>query len=274
MRTARELFGFFEEYAIRRDGAAFGDLFADDSVMEFPFVPDGKARRYVGRDAIRAQAIEAWGRSTFRPTSFERVTMRDCEGEVLFAEYEVHGSSTLSGAACVVKAVMVLRARNGQIVAMREYLDPIGLRKASVPARSPREVLAKYHQAMKAKSADALAELYAADGVHEFSFFTPNRPPRYHGREEVRAGYTAGWANHPLEIDRIEDVFVDEGADPEVVMGQWRIAGRVAATGQAVELTGMIWLRVRDGEIVHCRDFMDGLGVANALGRAPFSASK
>jgi hypothetical protein len=31
---------------------------------------------------------------------------------------------------------------------------------------------------------------------------------------------------------------------------------------------------VRAGEIVHCRDFMDGLGVANALGRAPFSAAR
>jgi len=30
-------------------------------------------------------------------------------------------------------------------------------------------------------------------------------------------------------------------------------------------------LRVRNGQIVHARDFMDALGVAHALGRPPFS---
>lgn len=153
---------------------------------------------------------------------------------------------------------------------MTRDLDPIALREAS----GPREVLARYHEAMKAKSADMLADLYAVDAVHEFSFFTPNRPPRYQGREEVRAGYSAAWKNHPLEIDRIEDVFVEDGLDPEVVMGQWRLFGRLVATGKNVEVTGLLWMRVRDGEIVHCRDFMDGLGLATKLGRPPFSPPK
>ncbi|MGP3922345.1 hypothetical protein [Streptomyces sp. 8N616] len=56
---------------------------------------------------------------------------------------------------------------------------------------SPRDVLARYHRAMLDKSADNLADLYAANAVHEFPFLFPGMPDRYQGREEVRAGYRA-----------------------------------------------------------------------------------
>jgi ketosteroid isomerase-like protein len=130
-----------------------------------------------------------------------------------------------------------------------------------------------YHGAMLEKSADALADLYEVDAVHEFPFFTPNRPSRLEGRETIRSSYTEGWRDHPLAVDAIEDVFVQEAADPEVIIGQFRCRARLVATGKAVEITGLLVLRVRDGLIVHTRDFMDALGVANALGRLPFVAS-
>jgi ketosteroid isomerase-like protein len=138
-------------------------------------------------------------------------------------------------------------------------------------ARSARDVLTLYHRAMAAKSADDLAALYAPDAVHEFSFFTPNRPSRLLGRESVRASYKQGWERHPLEIDAIDDVFVVEGADPEMIVGQWQLVGIVRSTRRPVAITGLLVLRVHDGFIVHARDFVDGLGVADALGRAPFA---
>jgi ketosteroid isomerase-like protein len=139
--------------------------------------------------------------------------------------------------------------------------------------RSPRDVLRLYQQAMKDGAADALADLYAQDAVHEFSFFTPNRPPRLEGREAVRSVYRAGWANHPLRVEAIENVFVYEATDPEVVMGQWRAKATLVATGEPVEITGLLVLRVREGLIAHTRDFMDGLGIAKALGRPPFGSA-
>ena len=47
----------------------------------------------------------------------------------------------------------------------------------------------RYQQAMRRKSADDLAELYAADAVHEIPFQVPGFPPRFEGREQVRAAY-------------------------------------------------------------------------------------
>lgn len=59
--------------------------------------------------------------------------------------------------------------------------------------------------------------------------------------------------------------------NPEVVIGQWRLRGSVLATGAPVEITGLLVLRVRGGQIVHCHDFMDAFGIARALGRPPFA---
>jgi ketosteroid isomerase-like protein len=46
---------------------------------------------------------------------------------------------------------------------------------------------------------------------------------------------------------------------------------RPRATGAAVEVTGLLALRVCGGKIVHCHDFMDAFGIARALGRPPFA---
>jgi ketosteroid isomerase-like protein len=140
-------------------------------------------------------------------------------------------------------------------------------------SQSPRAVLKRFHEAMRAKDANALADLYALDAKHDFCFFTPNRPARYEGREAVRVGYRSAWHNHPLDIASVEDELVFDAADPEVVIGQWRAACSLRATGAPVSLTGLIALRVREGKIVQCWDFMDGLGIAHALGRLPFAAS-
>ncbi len=283
-RTPRQLFASFQACALRKDGASFGDLFAENATMEFPFVPSGAPLHFEGREAIRARASDAWGRSPFTPVEFSPIAVHDGgDPELLFAEYEVRGRVEATQTPFAVRAAMVLRAHDGLIVSMREYVDPMALAKATgvyktsveprptPPSTSPCNVLRLYQRAMQRKSADDLANLYAPDAIHEFGFFTPNRPARYEGREAIRAGYREGWHDHPLDIDTLGDVFVYEATDPEVVVGQWQLTGKVAATRAPVSLTGLLVLRVRHGLVVHARDFMDALGVANALGRIPFT---
>lgn len=263
--SARTLLDRFFACAIAKDGDAFAALFAIDGALELPFAK----LRFAGRAAIADRARAAWDASPLRPRRFEVKELIESETG-LTAEYTVHGV-TRDGQPFEVGAIAVLdiARRDGafEIVAMREYLDPVALRAAS---STPREVLRRYHAAMRAKDADALADLYAEDAVHEFPFFTPNRPDKLVGREAVRASYRESWANHPLDIDAIVDAFVEDGADPEVVIGQWRLSGSVRG-GKPVGLTGLLALRVTAGKITHVRDFMDTLGVAHALGRLPFT---
>ena len=255
-------FEAFEACSLRRDGDAFAELFTDDAVMEFPFT----GQRFTGREAIRARVVTAWAASPVVVREFADRIVAEL-GDSVCAEYTAR--ATVRDTPYDVRIILRLRLRAGRIAEMREYLDPAPL--GEVRGATTLAVLHRYHDAMLTKSADALAELYAVDAVHEFSFFTPNRPRELVGREAIRASYRAGWADHPLEIHAIEDVFVHVAADPEVVTGQWRARASLRATGAPVEITGLLVVRVHNGEIVHTRDFMDALGIAHALGRAPFS---
>lgn len=262
MASPRELFSAFCDCAIRKDGAAFAALCTDDVVMEFPFAN----LRFAGRADVRDRATTAWRDSPRQVTEFQHVRFTDA-GATVVVEYDAVG--VVESRPFRVGAILRMETRDGQIAGLREYLDPHAL--AAARPDTPREVLRRFHAAMQAKSADALAELYAEDAIHEFSFFVPHRPARYVSQAEVRAGYREAWHNHPLAIDAMEDVFVYEATDPEVVIGQWRLRGSLVTTGAPVVATGLLVLRVRGGKIVHCHDFMDGMGLARALGRPPFS---
>ncbi|MFR9793811.1 nuclear transport factor 2 family protein [Streptomyces sp. MB22_4] len=131
----------------------------------------------------------------------------------------------------------------------------------------PREVLARYQRAMLDKSADDLADLYAVDAVHEFPFLFPGMPERYQGREEVRAGYRAAWDASPAQPQEIREVVVHENTDPEVIVVEQVVSGTVTTTGRPFSFPGLLVIRVRNSRIVHVRDYMDGLGVAHAMGR-------
>jgi ketosteroid isomerase-like protein len=137
----------------------------------------------------------------------------------------------------------------------------------------PRDLLARYRSAMIEKSADALADLYSDDAVHEFPFLFPGMPARYHGREEIRAGYKAIWGASPAQPQQIREVAVHESTDPEVITVEQVVTGTVATTGEPFTFPGLLVMRVRNGSLVHVRDYMDGLAVAHAMGRLPAVAA-
>ncbi|MER5639829.1 nuclear transport factor 2 family protein [Kitasatospora sp. NPDC002227] len=143
-----------------------------------------------------------------------------------------------------------------------------------MPQPSPREVLDRYRRAILDRSADDLAELYAADAVHEFPFLFPGMPACYRGREEIRAGYAAAWGASPARPTEIREVAVHESTDPEVLTVEQLVVGTLATTGAPFAFPGLLVLRVRDGRLVQVRDYMDGLGVAHAMGRLPAVAAR
>lgn len=128
-------------------------------------------------------------------------------------------------------------------------------------------ILRRYQQALVDKSADDLADLYAADAVHELPFLFPGMPDRFEGREQVRAAYRAAWAASDAQPQTVREVAVHSCTDSEVVIAEQVVSGVRRPTGQSFEFPGVLVLRVRNGEIIHARDYMDGLSVAHAMGR-------
>jgi uncharacterized protein (TIGR02246 family) len=119
------------------------------------------------------------------------------------------------------------------------------------------DVVAAYHAAMLHKSADELADLYAEDGLHEFPF---GGLPAFKGREEVRAGYTMMWGSMKALVKEIRDVVIRQTTEPEVVVAEHEAVVTVA--DQELTVPGLLILRVRDGLIVHARDYMDTSAIA------------
>ncbi|WP_433512762.1 nuclear transport factor 2 family protein [Nonomuraea sp. CA-143628] len=122
---------------------------------------------------------------------------------------------------------------------------------------STTDVVAAYHAAMLHKSADELADLYAEDGLHEFPF---GGLPPFKGREEIRAGYTLMWGAMKALVKEIRDVTIRQTTDPEVIVAEQQTVVTVA--DQELTVPGLLILRVRDGLIVHARDYMDTSAVA------------
>jgi ketosteroid isomerase-like protein len=135
-----------------------------------------------------------------------------------------------------------------------------------------RDLLARYHQAMLDKNADALAELYAVEGVHEFPLLSPFFPQRLNGREAVRQHYGAVWGASPIRIVEVREVAVHETRDPKVIVSEAQFTAETAGPGKRFVLSFAIVARVEDGLIVHLRDYMDALGAAFALDRLPAMA--
>jgi len=128
-------------------------------------------------------------------------------------------------------------------------------------------IVSSYHQAMRHKSADELAALYAEDAVHEIPFKVPGFPPRFEGREAIRAAYHAMWSASPVVIDRVETTAMHRTADEEVCVVEQTAHGHVGTAGPTAptfSVPSLLVLRVRNGLIIQCRDYMDGLAIAKA----------
>jgi uncharacterized protein len=138
---------------------------------------------------------------------------------------------------------------------------------ASAPDATPQAVLRRYQQAMLDQSADDLADLYVTDALHELPFLFPGMPHRYEGREEVRAAYRAAWSASAAQPSEVRVIAVHQTEDPEVIVAEQVVAGTNASTNEPFEFPGVLVLRVRDGHIIHVRDYMDGLAVARAMHR-------
>jgi ketosteroid isomerase-like protein len=131
--------------------------------------------------------------------------------------------------------------------------------------RSPREVFLALAHGVAEGRWDELPELYAehTDVVHPFD---PARGPALRTRDELREHFRPA-AGAPPFIRRAVDITIHETTDREVIVAEFAYEGTVAGTGEPFRMPAIFVLRVRDGEIVYSRDYVDHLTAAHIRGR-------
>ncbi|WP_086842290.1 nuclear transport factor 2 family protein [Amycolatopsis kentuckyensis] len=124
---------------------------------------------------------------------------------------------------------------------------------------SPREVFAALSDGISEGRWEELSALYAEDTVVEHPQAVP-RPTRITGRATVHERFTGALAG-ALRLKR-RNVVVHETTDPEVIVAEYDYDAESVATGRTIPTANIQVLRVRDGLIVHSRDYHDYLRLA------------
>ena len=115
--------------------------------------------------------------------------------------------------------------------------------------------------------------IFTADGAYEYL-----RAPvlieekgaaieflRLAGQEAIRE-YSRRVMASPLRLEDFEVAKLYQTQDPEVVITEMRATGTVTTTGRSFTTTSVQIIRIRDGHIVHSRDFADPRILADVTG--------
>jgi ketosteroid isomerase-like protein len=134
---------------------------------------------------------------------------------------------------------------------------------------SPRETVDRFLRAATSANPGDMADCYAEHVVVEMPFAPAGLIPARAEttREEMRARFQAGRAVRTYE--RLEDVRIHETADPEVIVIEYTLHGRMVEADRPFALTFVMVMTIRDGLIAHTRDYTDPIEGAKALGMLP-----
>jgi uncharacterized protein len=138
-----------------------------------------------------------------------------------------------------------------------------------VSSARPRDVFERLQRVIRANDAGSVADLMAEDGVIEWPFAVPTAPQRLEGRDEIREYVTRSPVASLVRFDDLSLTAIHETLDPEVIVLETTTCGTVAATGRRFELPAIAVLRIRGGEIVSYRDYVNPLAAAQVTGRLP-----
>ncbi|HEY7279081.1 MAG TPA: nuclear transport factor 2 family protein [Trebonia sp.] len=131
---------------------------------------------------------------------------------------------------------------------------------------TPADVLARRRHLLLNGDADGFAALFAPDAVIESSFAgPPGTPVRLEGQAAIR-DYSRRVMASPLRLEDFEVAELYQTQDPEVVITEMRTKGTVTTTGRPFTTTSVQILRIREGRIVHSRDFADPRILEEAIG--------
>lgn len=118
----------------------------------------------------------------------------------------------------------------------------------------PRSVAERLVNLISERRFDEAFRLYADDVVVEVPY-AYRTPSRFDGAATIREHFGRA-ADGPLVL-RARDLVVHETGDPELVVAEWDYEVTAKETGRTARVANVQFLRVRDGLVVHSRDFHD-----------------
>jgi uncharacterized protein len=136
-------------------------------------------------------------------------------------------------------------------------------------AASPRQTAERLLRATLSPDPGDIAGCYAPAVVIEMPFAAaPLYPARIETtREELRARFRAGAAIRRYQ--RLSDVVIHDTADPGVVIAEYQVHGELTQAAEPFSQRFAMVMTVRDGQIVHSRDYTNPITGARLLGKLP-----
>jgi ketosteroid isomerase-like protein len=133
------------------------------------------------------------------------------------------------------------------------------------PPLTPKEVFLALVNGVAEGRWDELPDLYAeqTDVVHPFH---PLRAPALRTRDELREHFRPNDASPRLNR-KATNFVIHETKDPEVIIAEFEYQGTVEGADEPFSIPGIFVIRVRDGQIVSSRDYLDHLTSARVRGQ-------
>ncbi len=132
--------------------------------------------------------------------------------------------------------------------------------------RSPAETFHALVAGVAERRLDDLPDLYA-ERTNVRHPFDPLRAAPLTSRDDLRRHFGSGAPGPTTIRRRPANVAIHQTTDPEVIVAEFEYHQTDTRTGAHSTVPCIFVLRVRDGEIVESRDYVDHVASARALGR-------
>ncbi|MCE7009613.1 nuclear transport factor 2 family protein [Kibdelosporangium philippinense] len=131
---------------------------------------------------------------------------------------------------------------------------------------TPRELVSRLIDLFAEGRFADVPNFYAQDCELEIRFALPTAQV-VRGRDGIRAMVNAVDPSAYPKM-AVSDLVIHETKDPEVIIAEWDYTG-TAPDGTPFRNGNIIVVRVRDGKVVHSRDYHNHIARAAAVGRLP-----
>ncbi|MFB7717661.1 nuclear transport factor 2 family protein [Nocardia sp. NPDC056100] len=138
----------------------------------------------------------------------------------------------------------------------------------STAVETPRELVERLFNGLPDRNPDAFAALMAPDAVFEIPFTIPGMQTRFEGRDEIREHLARWWSGSVTEVQvHAIDAAIYETTDPGLFFVENDVELTRKGEPRVRVRTSVNVVRVRDGQVVLFRDYMDTARLLALSGR-------